>query len=178
MSRFANRSEINFVNSVVDAIFAEADRCDVDPHNVLFTVREALENKWRCVELARSSATHAVDLRQFYDPELVAAVVKPVNCRCFTEGAWGAQIVSQKSVSPQKIIYSGNRTIVFWDDDTKTIVKLGKGQEFDEYTGFIAAYAKKMFGSTNRLKKFIASISSHDKPKKPKKADKSDDTKA
>lgn len=162
----AIRREVDFVNSVVDAIFAEADRCDVNPRNVLLAVEDAFKNKWRCIELARSSGTHAVRLDQFYDPELAERVTgRAVNCKCFSQSVWGGQ------VEPQRIVYSGNRTIVFWNDGTKTIVKLRDGDEFDEYLGFIAAYAKKMFKSTSRLKKFIKTISSYNKPKKAKKSD-------
>lgn len=169
MSKFAKRTEINFVSSVVDAIFAEADRCDVNPRNVLMTVKDAFENKWRCVELARQSASHATRLEQFYDPKLVE-MFQSVNCRCASKSVCGGQ------VEPERIVYSGDRTIVFWNDGTKTIVKLREGDEFDEYLGFIAAYAKKMFSSTSRLKKFIKTISSYNKPKEPKKAKNSDET--
>lgn len=169
MSKFANRSEINFVNSMVDAIFAEADRCNVNPRNVLLTVRDAFENKQRCFEIAQRSGTHAVNLAQFYDPALLENL-QSLNCRCVSKGVWGGQ------VEPQKIVYSGNRTIVFWNDGTKTIVKLRDGDEFDEYLGFIAAYAKKMFGSTHKLKKLIKSISHYNKKKEPKKATISDET--
>ena len=163
MSRFANRKEIDFVNSVVDAIFAEADRCDVNPRNVIMTVRDRFENKYRCFELANSSSTHPVNLSQFYDPATIENF-QGVNCKCSIK-------FSNEVVEPQKIIYSGNRTIVFWNDGTKTIVKVAKGQEFDEYLGFIAAYAKKMFGTNTKIKKLIKSIGSHPEPKKAKESD-------
>ena len=56
---------------------------------------------------------------------------------------------------PTRILYSGNRTIVFWNDGDKTIVKCAEGQEFDEYNGFVAALAKKMYGSTSKAKRII-----------------------
>lgn len=55
----------------------------------------------------------------------------------------------------KRIIYSGPKTIVFWTDGTKTIVSCGEGETFDEYYGFCAAFAKKMFGSTSRVKKLV-----------------------
>lgn len=58
-------------------------------------------------------------------------------------------------VAPKQIIYSGNRTIVLWNDGGKTIVKCAESQEYDEYTGFVAALAKKMYGSTSKVKKII-----------------------
>lgn len=54
-----------------------------------------------------------------------------------------------------KIIYNGPCTIVFWSDGTKTVVKCGYEEEFSEYTGFIAAVSKKVFGSTSAVKKII-----------------------
>ena len=69
---------------------------------------------------------------------------------------------------PEKIIYSGPKTIVFWRDGTKTVVSLGEGQEHDEYTAYCAAVAKKMFGATHKVKKFIDSVAVRPKPKAKK----------
>lgn len=41
---------------------------------------------------------------------------------------------------PTKVIYSGNKTIVFWNDKTKTIVSCGDGDQYDPYAGFCVAY--------------------------------------
>lgn len=49
---------------------------------------------------------------------------------------------------------SGHTTIV-WDDDTSTTVGCAEGSEFEEYVGFCAAVAKKLFGSTSAVKKLI-----------------------
>lgn len=54
-----------------------------------------------------------------------------------------------------KIIYSGPKTIVLWNGGTKTIVSCGKGDEFDEYAGFCAAFVKKLIGSTSKIKRVI-----------------------
>lgn len=155
--------ERNFINSLVDSIIAEADRCDVPPERVFGTLRIAFDNKQRCIDLARVQGADKFDLRQFYDPRVLANPA--INCKCYSLGVWAGV------VEPQKIIYSGNRTIVFWNDGTKTIVKVAKGQEFDEYLGFIAAYAKKMFGTNSKIKKLIEAISSRPEPKKAKKSD-------
>lgn len=55
----------------------------------------------------------------------------------------------------EKVIVNGYKTIVFWNDGTKTIVSCKKDEEFDIYTGFCAALAKKMFGSTSRVKAIL-----------------------
>ena len=55
----------------------------------------------------------------------------------------------------KQIIYSGPKTIILWADGTKTIVTCGEEDEFDPYAGFCAAVAKKLFGSTSKVKKII-----------------------
>jgi len=52
----------------------------------------------------------------------------------------------------RKVIFNPPATIVFWDDDTKTVVKCMDGQPFERYAGFAAACMKKLFGSTSRAK--------------------------
>ena len=56
---------------------------------------------------------------------------------------------------PKKVIFNDPATIVFWKDGTKTIVKCMNGEKFDEYSGFTAALAKKIFGSSNVVKKIV-----------------------
>lgn len=56
---------------------------------------------------------------------------------------------------PNRILKSGNATIVFWKDDTKTVVKCGKDEIPDDYDAFTAALAIKIFGSNSKLKKVI-----------------------
>ncbi len=56
---------------------------------------------------------------------------------------------------PKKIIKSGDRTIVFWNDNTKTIVKRSNDTEDDLYSAFCAALAKKVFGSNSQVKKIL-----------------------
>ena len=65
----------------------------------------------------------------------------------------------KKMVNPTRIIHSGPATIVFWDNGTKTVVKLSDNDWFDEYDAFCAAFAIKMFGSNSRVKKMIDRIS-------------------
>ena len=55
----------------------------------------------------------------------------------------------------KKIIKNGPATIVFWTDGTKTIVKLQDGDQDDIYAAFTAALAKKIFGSTSKVRKII-----------------------
>ena len=55
----------------------------------------------------------------------------------------------------KKIIKNGPAAIVFWTDGTKTIVKLQDCDQDDIYAAFTAALAKKVFGSTSKVRKII-----------------------
>lgn len=56
---------------------------------------------------------------------------------------------------PKKILKSGNRTIVFWADNTKTIVKRAEDEPDNDYAAFTAALGIKLFKSNSALKKLI-----------------------
>ena len=56
---------------------------------------------------------------------------------------------------PEKIIKSADRTIVFWKDGTKTIVRRSDDTADDLYSAFCAALAKKVYGSNSQLKKIL-----------------------
>ena len=55
----------------------------------------------------------------------------------------------------KKIIHSGPCTIVFWDDDTKTVVRCSENDTYDEYSAFCAALAIRIYGTNSHLKKVI-----------------------
>ena len=57
--------------------------------------------------------------------------------------------------TPKKIIHNGPCTIVFWKDNTKTIVRLSEGEVYNEYTAFCAALAKKIFGNNTYVNKIV-----------------------
>lgn len=90
-----------------------------------------------------------------------------VNCRCAMECPddlhnekmvvpVGLMLDTLQAVlTPDRILKSGNVTIVFWNDGTKTIVKPESGATLDDYTAFTAALAKKIFGTNSKLKKVI-----------------------
>lgn len=66
---------------------------------------------------------------------------------------------------PKRILKSGNRTIVFWADDTKTIVKRSEDELDNDYAAFTAALAIKAYGSNSKLKKLIAKKTEYQKVK-------------
>lgn len=71
-----------------------------------------------------------------------------------------------KWTMPDRVVYSGPKTLVFWPDGSKTMVSLREGEEYDEYAAFCAAVVKKMFGATHKAKKFLDSIKVIQKKKK------------
>ena len=67
---------------------------------------------------------------------------------------------------PKKIIHSGPKTIVFFENGEKVVVSCGENETYDDYTAFCAALAKKIFGSTIRAKKIMKSATVEKKEKK------------
>lgn len=63
------------------------------------------------------------------------------------------QLVAKPQVS--RILKSGDRTIVFWTDGTKTIVKRSNDERDSDYAAFTAALAIKIFGSNSAVKRLI-----------------------
>ena len=50
----------------------------------------------------------------------------------------------------KNVIFNDPATIVFWEDGTKTVVKVMEGDEFDPYTGLAQAICKKALGDDYR----------------------------
>lgn len=72
-----------------------------------------------------------------------------------------------KNVDVKKIIFNGPKTIVLWTDGTKTIVSMSKDElRFDPEAAFCAAYTKKMFGTSSKIKRVIAEKSNYEEYKK------------
>lgn len=60
-----------------------------------------------------------------------------------------------KGFDVEKIIFNPPATIVFWGDNTKTVVKCGADTQFNRYFGFCAALAKKVYGSNSRVNRIV-----------------------
>lgn len=60
----------------------------------------------------------------------------------------------------KRVIFNGPATIVFWSDNTKTIVKCMEGELFDEEKGIAMAFIKKMYG-TGYMRKIRNHIPTH-----------------
>ena len=55
----------------------------------------------------------------------------------------------------KKIYFNNKHTTIEWSDGVKTTVGCIEGQEFDEYGGFTAALAKRLFGSSSAAIRFM-----------------------
>lgn len=169
-----------FVSIVTNSIFKESINRNINPRLIFDAIHRVFDNKIKLVEsVANSYAADLIDVipqvleiesenNEARRTDVIDAVryaisapsVEHFMCKCkvepvYTKGQWKADITIPR---PKKIHFSGNRTIVIWEDNTKTIVKCAEGQVFDEYSGFVAALAKKAFGSTTQVKKIIDEI--------------------
>lgn len=60
---------------------------------------------------------------------------------------------TNEDVEIEKYIINDGATIIFWDDDTKTISKRHKEDKFDKELGFLFAYFYKKWGDNKSAKK-------------------------
>ena len=67
---------------------------------------------------------------------------------------------------PKRILKSGDRTIVFWNDNTKTIVKRCPEDEDSDYAAFAAAYIKKVFGCNSKIRGMITRLTDYQEVRK------------
>ena len=72
------------------------------------------------------------------------------------------KIAKPKFVDVKRIIHSGPATIVFWEDNTKTVVRCSENDIYDEYSAFCSALAIKLYGTNSHLKKVIERVSKKD----------------
>lgn len=95
------------------------------------------------------------ELVRFFDRDSIDAFVNSLKTMDSIREAAKMTNPNPKPSLVEKVIVNGPKTIVFWNDGTKTIVSCREGEEFDIYTAFCAALAKKMFGSTSRVKAIL-----------------------
>ena len=61
--------------------------------------------------------------------------------------SYGKRLVPEfKQVYIKKVIFSGNATVVFWSDNTKTVVKCSSRDEYSPIAGLSIACLKKIMG--------------------------------
>lgn len=95
------------------------------------------------------------ELVRFFDRDSIDAFVNSLKTMDTIRKAAKMTNPNPEPSLVEKVIVNGPKTIVFWNDGTKTIVSCREGEEFDIYTAFCAALAKKMFGSTSRVKAIL-----------------------
>lgn len=72
--------------------------------------------------------------------------------------ALGIPTVTRMSVPIiERVKFNGPATIVFWSDDTKTVVKKTEKDRDDKRVAILYAIGKKMFGTNSKLKKTLDS---------------------
>ncbi len=69
------------------------------------------------------------------------------------------------------IHHSGPVTVVRWEDNTVTVVRLTDGAQNDPYAAFCIALAKKLYGNNTQIKKIIKEKTIVKKSKDQKKAE-------
>lgn len=67
-----------------------------------------------------------------------------------------ADIGKKMDLNPKRILRSGNRTIVFWADGTKTVVKCSEDEQDSPYNAFLARLGIHVYGSNSDLKRIVA----------------------
>lgn len=65
------------------------------------------------------------------------------------------RILTGHNFKPKKVISNYPATIVIWNDDTKTVVKCNKDDNYDLRTGILLCFIKKLFGNNNNYHKIL-----------------------
>lgn len=83
-------------------------------------------------------------------------------------------MTDKEKFTPKRINFRSKNdeyyTDVLWADGTVTVVKLKENEDFDEYTAFCAALAKKVFGSTNAVNNIVKKTACYPLTKAQKKS--------
>ena len=124
------------------------------------------------VQIYASTDIDSLGTQHFLDPDQVVSIARPVFQRMLNEcskarrdvhdymqkdGEFTAALYRQFQFMPKEIIYNDAATIVYWTDGTKTVVKCNENNVYSEYSGFVAAVAKKMYGGANAINRLIDS---------------------
>ncbi len=62
-----------------------------------------------------------------------------------------------RNIKIKKIIFNPPATVIFWGDDTKTVVKCAEDDEFNPEIGVAMCYMKKIYGSRHAFSKKVES---------------------
>lgn len=103
-------------------------------------------------ELSMTFCNDGVGFKAYGSTDL-SRFAKPSEMELAADGTIHFTFTNEFEVN--RILQSGNRTIVFWGDGTKTIVKRADDEEDNPYVAFTAALAIKTYGSNSKLKSII-----------------------
>ncbi len=62
----------------------------------------------------------------------------------------------------KQVIFNPPATIVIFDDETKGVSKCHPNDEYDKMIGFAMAFTKGVFGSSTKLREFLAELDKED----------------
>lgn len=90
-----------------------------------------------------------------YEPKEAKSPINPVtlNTGEFTKvlkKTLNAVYGVKSTLFIKKVLFNKPATIIFWSDDTKTVVKCGKDDVYDPEKGLAMAIAKKVLGNKGR----------------------------
>lgn len=63
--------------------------------------------------------------------------------------------ITKPTTKVKRVIFNNPATIIFWTDNTKTVVQCQPCDTYDKETGFVMAYLKKLLGNDNTFNKEI-----------------------
>lgn len=70
-----------------------------------------------------------------------------------------AVYMDSTAVRMKRVIFAPPATIVYWSDDTKTVVKCQEGDTYDKKLGLALCFLKKFTGNKSRtLEEIVASV--------------------
>lgn len=101
---------------------------------------------------------------------------------CWVREEWLAPVEEEKSpedkipkvcidlfYTPKRIYKGDGKTVVMWEDGTKTIVKRAEGEPDNDYAAFTAALAIKVYGDNSKVNRIVRMTETVEKRKKRKK---------
>ena len=87
------------------------------------------------------------DLEIKIDNSAISGMLKHTNVRVEMPRLKYGVLSYKHGVIPRKVIFNNPATIVFWNDDTKTVVKAQDGEKYDEEKGLAMCIVKKALGN-------------------------------
>lgn len=141
--------------------------CDADCKKI---ISDAYIGPWKKESTGEEASLFAFTMEQLEELEISRSYLKDFLMAVVGEyeELFEDYMESETVPTAERILRSGDATIVFWDDGDKTIVKKATDEADSDYIAFTAALGKKIFGSNSKLSRFIKSKIEYQKPKEKK----------